>query len=191
MNKETARDEEMQDIKDANNADEITSEEQVEIQDEQSEEVKEGVTEDFEAKYNEVNDRFLRLYSEFENFRRRTAKEKIDILSNSRGESLKSMLPIVDDFERAILNNDNTEEIDVLKDGFRLIHHKLMTTLQQSGLKPIDTQVGDDFDTDKHEAITQIPAPSPELKGKVVDIIEKGYVTNDKVIRYAKVVIGS
>ena len=184
MNKETAQDEELKDIKDSENVQETANEERTETLEEQE-------TEDFESKYNEVNDRFLRLYSEFENFRRRTAKEKIDILSNSKGESLKSMLPIVDDFERAILNNENTDEAEALKDGFKLINQKLMTTLQQSGLKPTDTQVGDDFDTDKHEAITQIPAPSPELKGKVVDVIEKGYVCNDKVIRYAKVVIGS
>lgn len=184
MNKETAQDEDLKDIKGSENVEETASEEQTESSEEQE-------TEDFESKYNEVNDRFLRLYSEFENFRRRTAKEKIDILSNSKGESLKSMLPIVDDFERAILNNENTDEAAALKDGFKLINQKLMTTLQQNGLKPTDTQVGDDFDTDKHEAITQIPAPSPELKGKVVDVIEKGYVCNDKVIRYAKVVIGS
>ena len=186
---ETTPDEELKDIKDMGNTAESAAEEQVEKQAEGTQD--ESLAEDFEAKYNEVNDRFLRLYSEFENFRRRTAKEKIDILSNSKGESLKSMLPVVDDFERAILNNDKTEEVNLLKDGFKLIHQKFMSTLQQSGLKPTETQIGDDFDTDKHEAITQIPAPKPELKGKVVDIVEKGYATNDKVIRYAKVVIGS
>lgn len=189
MNKETRQDEELKDIKDTGNTAEGAAEEQVGKQQEETQDV--VPEEDFEAKYNEVNDRFLRLYSEFENFRRRTAKEKIDILSNSKGESLKSMLPIVDDFERAILNNENMEEVNALKDGFKLIHHKFMSTMQQNGLKPTETQIGDDFDTDKHEAITQIPAPKPELIGKVVDIVEKGYATNDKVIRYAKVVIGS
>lgn len=146
---------------------------------------------DFEAKFNEMNDKFLRLYSEFENFRRRTAKERIDLLTNAKGESLKSMLPLVDDFERAILNNENSNEVDPLKEGFSLIHSKLLSILTQSGLTPMNSKTGDDFDTDIHEAITQIPAPSPELKGKVVDIIEKGYLINDKVIRFAKVVIGS
>jgi molecular chaperone GrpE len=189
MNKETTPDEELKDIKDTENGAENSAEENVEKPNEETPE--EVPVEDFQAKYDEVNDRFLRLYSEFENFRRRTAKEKIDILSNAKGESLKSMLPVVDDFERAILNNDNTEEVNALKNGFNLIHQKFMSTLQQNGLKPTDTKVGDDFDTDKHEAITQIPAPNPDLKGKVVDIVEKGYATNDKVIRYAKVVIGS
>ena len=187
MSKETAKDEEVKDVKDTASAEENQA-------DASTEQVAEGTQEaadDFEAKYLEINDRFLRLYSEFENFRRRTAKEKIDILSNSKGESLKSMLPVVDDFERAMLNNENTDEVAALKDGFKLIHQKFMSTLQMNGLQPTETKVGDDFDTDKHEAITQTPAPSPELKGKVVDIIEKGYTTNDKVIRYAKVVIGS
>lgn len=189
MNKETTPDEELKDIKDTESTAESATEEKVDKQEDETQD--ETPTEDFEAKYNEVNDRFLRLYSEFENFRRRTAKEKIDILTNSKGESLKSMLPVVDDFERAILNNDNTEEVNDLKDGFKLIHQKFMSTLQQNGLQPTETKIGDDFDTDKHEAITQIPAPKPELKGKVVDVVEKGYATNDKVIRYAKVVIGS
>ncbi|MCL4151462.1 UNVERIFIED_CONTAM: hypothetical protein GTU68_063433 [Idotea baltica] len=186
MTQDNTKDEEIKDTETSENTEERTVDSEGNAQEEQPEE-----TEDFEAKYHEVNDRFLRLYSEFENFRRRTAKEKIDILSNAKGESLKSMLPVVDDFERAISNNENTEEVASLKDGFNLIHQKFMNTLQQNGLRPTDTQVGDTFDTDKHEAITQIPAPSPELKGKVVDIVEKGYESNDKVIRYAKVVIGS
>ncbi|NNC83852.1 MAG: nucleotide exchange factor GrpE [Flavobacteriales bacterium] len=146
---------------------------------------------DFQSKYLEMNDKFVRLYSEFENFRKRTAKERLDLMASARGESLSSLLPIVDDFDRAIVNNENTEDIAALKDGFKLIHNKLLNTLTQTGLKEMDTKAGDDFDTDKHEAVTQIPAPSDELKGKVVDVIEKGYVINDKVIRYAKVVIGS
>jgi molecular chaperone GrpE len=186
MNKETAKDEE---LKESGATEENVAENSLKEEFGSSQE--DVSAEDFEAKYLEVNDRFLRLYSEFENFRRRTAKEKIDILSNAKGESLKSMLPVVDDFERAMLNNENTDEVEALKDGFKLIHQKFMSTLQMNGLQPTETKVGDDFDTDKHEAITQTPAPSPELKGKVVDIIEKGYTTNDKVIRYAKVVIGS
>lgn len=156
-----------------------------------SQESKEEVKPDFEAKFNEMNDKFLRLYSEFENFRRRTAKEKIDLLTTAKGESLDNLLPIVDDFERAMINNAETDDPTVLKEGFNLIHHKLLNTLQASGLRPMDTKKGDDFNTDIHEAITQIPAPTSELKGKVVDIIEKGYMINEKVVRYAKVVIGS
>jgi molecular chaperone GrpE len=146
---------------------------------------------DFEAKFNEMNDKFLRLYSEFENFRRRTAKERLDLLTNSRGEALKNLIPIVDDFERATANNVIVDDIDAIREGFTLIHNKFVNLLSNEGLKPMETAVGDDFDTDKHEAVTQIPAPEPKLKGKVVDVIEKGYVINDKVIRYAKVVTGS
>ncbi len=156
------------------------------------ESIEEETQEDgFESKFNEMNDKFLRLYSEFENFRRRTAKERIELLSNAKGESLKGLLPVVDDFERAILNNEKTEEVAPLKEGFGLIHHKLIHILEQSGMKPMDTKAGDAFDTDLHEAVTQIPAPSDDLKGKIVDVIEKGYIINEKVVRYAKVVIGS
>ena len=146
---------------------------------------------DFEAKFNEMNDKFLRLYSEFENFRRRTAKERVELLTNSRGEALKNLIPIADDFERATANNAKVEDINAIREGFTLIHNKFVNLLSNEGLKPMETAVGDDFDTDKHEAVTQIPAPEPKLKGKVVDVIEKGYVINDKVIRYAKVVTGS
>lgn len=185
MNEET-KDQEVQDEKVQETAEETNAAEASEEVEKEQED-----KEDFEAKYHEVNDKFLRLYSEFENFRRRTAKEKVDMLANAKAESLKNMLPVVDDFERAMLNNDNTEEVNALKEGFVNIHKKFLNTLTQSGLTPMATEVGDDFDTDKHEAITQIPAPEEGLKGKVVDVIEKGYVTKDKVIRYAKVVIGN
>ena len=168
----------------------VDQEETGQTDDTGQEEVKEDEP-DFKSKFHEMNDKFIRLYSEFDNFRKRTAKEKLDLLSNAKGESMKNMLPILDDFERAIANNDNAADMDALKEGFKLIHHKLLNTLQQSGMKAMATEAGDDFDTDKHEAITQIPAPSDDLKGKVVDVIEKGYVLNEKVIRFAKVVIGS
>ncbi len=147
--------------------------------------------EDFEVKYNEMNDRFLRMYSEFENFRRRTAKERIDLLTNSKGEALKDLIPVIDDFDRAIQNNEWVEDANTLRDAFNLIHHKFVNLLKHEGISAMETKVGDDFDTDKHEAITQIPAPEPALKGKIVDIVEKGYTLNDKVLRYAKVVTGS
>ncbi len=136
-----------------------------------------------------ANDKYLRLYAEFENFRRRTAKEKLELISNASGDILKEVLPILDDMERAIESNKSSEDINTVKEGFELVYNKLANTLKSKGLKPMDSKETE-FDTDKHEAITKIPAPTEELKGKVVDVVEKGYYLNDKVIRYAKVVIG-
>lgn len=142
-----------------------------------------------EEKYNEVNDKYLRLYAEFENFRRRTNKEKVDIISSASEGVVKDLLPVLDDFERAIANNDKTDDIESLKEGFHLIFNKLSHVLTTKGLKSMEVgQVP--FDSEMHEAIANIPAPEETLKGKVVDTVEKGYYLNDKVIRYAKVVVG-
>ena len=143
----------------------------------------------FEDQLKEANDKYLRLYAEFENFRRRTAKERLDLIANAGGDILKEILPVLDDMERAIKVNQDATEAASIKEGFELVHNKLKNTLAQKGLKEMDSAEAD-FDTDKHEAITKIPAPTEELKGKVVDVIEKGYYLNDKVLRYAKVVIG-
>jgi molecular chaperone GrpE len=159
------------------------AEEKVETSNEQNEEstVKE-INVDFKDKY-------IRLYSEFENYRKRTAKEKIDIITNASENLLKEILPVVDDFERAIVNNEKVTEAETIKEGFELIHNKLYKTLTNQGLKPMDA-IEKNFDPDIHEAITKIPAPKNKLKGKVIDVIEKGYTINDKVIRFAKVVVG-
>lgn len=159
------------------------AEEKVETSNEQNEEstVKE-INVDFKDKY-------IRLYSEFENYRKRTAKEKIDIITNASENLLKEILPVVDDFERAIVNNEKVSEAETIKEGFELIHNKLYKTLTNQGLKPMDA-IEKNFDPDIHEAITKIPAPKNKLKGKVIDVIEKGYTINDKVIRFAKVVVG-
>lgn len=137
----------------------------------------------------EAKDKYLRLYSEFENFRRRTAKEKIDMIQTANEGLLKNLLPVMDDFERAekAFRDLNTKEAE----GFLLIFNKYKKILEQSGAKVLDLKAGDDFNADTQEAITQIPAPSEELKGKVVDVVEKGYTLNEKVIRFAKVVVGS
>jgi molecular chaperone GrpE len=137
----------------------------------------------------EAKDKYLRLYSEFENFRRRTAKEKIDMIQSANEGLLKNLLPVMDDFERAekAFRDLNTKEAE----GFLLIFNKYKKILEQSGAKVLDLKAGDDFNADTQEAITQIPAPSEELKGKVVDVVEKGYTLNEKVIRFAKVVVGS
>lgn len=136
-----------------------------------------------------LNDKYLRLYSEFDNYRKRTNKEKIELISTASAGVLKDMLSVMDDFERAIANNENSEDISAVKDGFKLIHHKLRNLLEGKGLKQMDAK-HQAFDSELHEAIANVPAPSEELKGKIIDDVEKGYYLNDKVIRFAKVVVG-
>ncbi len=139
----------------------------------------------------ELNDRFLRLYSEFDNYRKRTIKERIDLSKTASAEVITDLLPVLDDFERAIKAFADTGGSDsALKEGVILIYNKFLSIVTQKGLEQMKT-IGEPFDTDFHEAITKIPSPSPDLKGKVVDEIEKGYLLNGKVIRYAKVVVGS
>ena len=137
----------------------------------------------------DYKEKYIRLYSEYENYRKRTAKEKIDLITNASENVIKVLLPILDDFERAIENNKSVEDASVLKEGFELIYSKMHKGLINQGLKPMEAN-GKDFDSEIHEAITKIPAPNDKLKGKVVDVIEKGYQINEKVIRYAKVVVG-
>lgn len=144
---------------------------------------------DLKIKVAESNDKFLRLFAEFDNFRKRTAVEKSDILKNGSEKAIKSMLPIVDDFERAIKALKDTDQAVALE-GVELIYNKFMATLQKDGLKAMDA-IGQAFDTDLQEAITSMPVEDPEMKGKVVDVLEKGYMLNDKVIRFAKVIIGA
>jgi molecular chaperone GrpE len=141
-------------------------------------------------KYNEINDRYLRLYSEFDNFRKRTSKEKLELYKTAGEDIFISLLPVMDDFERAMKSINESQDIQSIKDGIELIHQKFEKGLAQKGLKAIESSVGKDFDLNLHEAITSIPAPDKKLKGKVIDEVEKGYLLNDKVIRYTKVVIG-
>ncbi|SFU04890.1 molecular chaperone GrpE [Algoriphagus locisalis] len=139
----------------------------------------------------DLKDKYLRLYSDFENYRKRTAKERLDLISTASEEVLKDLIPVVDDFERAFKASENEVEGSKVREGNLLIFQKLVKILGSKGLKPMDDLVGKPFDPETQEAITQIPAPSEELKGKVVDVIEKGYVLGDKVVRYAKVVTGA
>jgi len=143
-----------------------------------------------EQKLAELNDKYLRLYAEFDNFRKRSMKERSEYLKYAGEEVYKAFLPVVDDFERSIKANENTTDIKILNEGVHLIFNKLHHILKQSGVEAMDTK-GKDFDAETMEAITNIPAPTPDLKGKVVDEVEKGYWMNGKVIRYAKVVVGS
>ena len=146
--------------------------------------------EQLENEVAELKNKQLRMFAEFENFKKRTAKERIDLFRNAGLEFFESMLPVLDDFDRAAKHRDDDQDPEALTKGIDLIHSKLIAILEQKGLKVMESSVGSDFDTDFHEAITQIPAPSEELKGKVIDETEKGYFLNDKVIRYAKVVVG-
>ena len=144
---------------------------------------------ELESRYNEVNDKYLRLYSEFDNYRKRTIKERLELSKTASEEVIIDLLPVLDDFDRALKSTENIENCDPVKEGMKLIYNKLYGVLDKRGLKPIES-IGTPFDTDFHEAITYIPAPSEELKNKVVDEIQKGYKLHDKVIRYTKVVIG-
>jgi molecular chaperone GrpE len=139
----------------------------------------------------EAKDKFLRLYSEYDNFRRRTAKEKLELMQTANENLMLTLLPVLDDFLRAESAFSNETKIEAVKEGVTLISQKFINSLQQKGLKEMDTSEGSEFDTDLHEAITQIPAPKKKLKGKIVDTVEKGYYLGDKVIRHARVVIGN
>ena len=145
--------------------------------------------EEEKAKYAELNDKFLRLFSEFDNFRKRTAKEKLDLTVTASESVIKDILPVLDDFERAIQNMEkNGNEADL--QGVTLIFNKLKDTLKKKGLEEIEA-MGVEFNTDEHEALTMIPAPEEDQKGKVLDVIQKGYKLNGKVIRFARVVVGN
>lgn len=134
-------------------------------------------------------DKFLRLFAEFENYKRRTAKERMDLFKSANQDVMVALLPVLDDFDRAYLEISKTEEKELLK-GVELISNKLKNTLKAKGLEEVALNQGDVFNADNHEAITQIPAPNDNLKGKIIDIIEKGYKLGDKIIRFPKVVIG-
>jgi len=142
-----------------------------------------------EEKYNALNDRFLRLYADFENLRKKTAKEKVELISSASSGILKELLPVLDNFDRAIANNEQVTEVEAMKEGFALIHSLLKTTVEKNGLTPIDT-IGQPFNTDLHEAIAHLPVNEKAKKGCVIEQVEKGYYLNDKVIRFAKVVVG-
>ena len=146
--------------------------------------------EQLEKEVGELKDKHLRMFAEFENFKKRTAKERIDLFRNAGLEFLESMLPVLDDFDRAIKHRADIKETEEMAKGIDLIQSKLVGILDQKGLKAMESSIGTAFNTDFHEAITQIPAPSKDLVGKVIDETEKGYLLNDKVIRYAKVVVG-
>jgi molecular chaperone GrpE len=182
------------------------SEEKDELRDDQHQDPKEETTESVEStveenneeapkeitaeeKYAELNDRYLRLHAEFDNFRKRTYKERIELTATANKDVLLNLLPVMDNFERAIVTNEKSEDVAAMKEGFHLIYTMFKGILDSKGLKPMEAK-GAHFDSDLHEAIANIPAPDKKMVGKVIEDVEKGYYLNDKVIRFAKVVVG-
>ena len=163
---------------------------EAEIADNENETESFTVEEELSIKLKEANDKFLRLYSDFENFRKRTQKEKLDLYKTAGEDIITALLPVLDDFERANKAIEEAKEVEAVKEGVKLIHEKLQSILKQKGLEAAKSSVGDDFNVEFHEAITQIPAPTKKQIGKVIDEVEKGYSLNGKVIRYTKVVVG-
>lgn len=146
--------------------------------------------ESLEEKIKVQEDKYLRLFSEFDNFRKRTQKEKAELISATKADVFKLILPILDDFDRALKSITNASDVESLKEGVELIHSKILQTLKSKGLESMEI-LHQEFNADEHEAITNIPAPSEDLKGKIVDVVETGYKLNDKIIRYPKVVVGN
>jgi len=152
---------------------------------------KEDKTEEFEQEIAQLNDKYLRLYSEFDNYRKRSLKERIELSKTASADVILTLLPVLDDFERALKVMEVSEgEVNAVVDGVELIYNKLKNILSQHGLERMKV-LGEEFNTDFHEALTKIPAPEPNQKGKVVDVIQNGYILNGKVIRYARVVVGN
>jgi len=138
----------------------------------------------------EATNKYLRLYAEFDNYKRRTSKERVELLQTAGKEVIGDLLTVLDDFERALKVMENAQDVNAVKEGVELVYQKLKSILSKKGLKEMES-IGQEFNADFQEAITRIPAPTPELAGKVIDEVEKGYFLNDKVLRYAKVVVGS
>lgn len=162
----------------------IEVEEQMELEEELS--VEEKLQEDL----GKEKDKFLRLFAEFENYKKRTSKERMDLFKTAGQEVILSLLPVIDDFDRALKEIAKSEDEAMFK-GVELISSKLRETLRSKGLLDVEVKEGDDFDAEIHDAITQIPAPNKKLKGKIIDVIEKGYILGDKIIRHPKVVVGN
>lgn len=149
----------------------------------------ESQLEQLEQQIKEANDKYLRLAAEFDNFRKRNVKERIELIKNASEDIIKSLLEVLDDGERALNQIETSNDVDQIKNGITLVFNKLKNTLQQKGLQEMESK-GNDFDPDKHEAIAEVPAPDKSAQGKVLDEVSKGYLLNDKIIRHAKVVVG-
>lgn len=202
MSKKKSNNKKEQEQEDVSNVDQATANESTEQEtpscedqvaaneSKEQEELKTGEgTLNASAEVQELKDKYIRLLAEFENYKKRTIKEKLDLMKTAAADTMTALLPVLDDFDRAKKNADDDNSTEQFSEGVNLVYNKLYTVLKQKGLEPMDTN-GKDFDPDSHESITEIPAPTAELKGKIVDTIEKGYLLKDKIIRYAKVVIG-
>ena len=189
MNEETSKEQEKQNVaqleKDAQ-AETMDSRQETEEQQEESMEDKLAAA---ETKIAELQDKYLRQVAEFDNYRKRTIKEKAELVLNGAEKTVTAILPVLDDLERALKNMDKMEDVDAVKKGVDLIYQKFVKVLGDQGVKKIDTENAD-FNTDLHEAIAQVPAPSDEMKGKVIDCVKSGYTWNEKVIRHAQVAVG-
>ncbi len=181
-----------------NKEQEVAEEQEAQLKDEklsEEKDQKEESSEEFaeptlEEQLGEAKDKYLRLYSEFENFRRRTSKEKRDLISTANKDLMSDLIPVLDDFERAMIASETSEDIQAVREGMQLIQSKFNKSLESRGLKKMEVKKGDEFDDEKHEAITQIPTEK-KLEGKVVDVIEPGYILGESVVRFAKVVVGA
>ena len=193
MTKDTNKSKEELEEKDLETIAEQTTEETVEEKEETTTEEQEGTevneVEELGKKLQEINDKYIRLQAEFDNYRKRTLKEKMELTKSAGEKILVNVLPVVDNFERALQAMETAQEVEAVKEGVSLIYNNFKEFMVQNGVKEIEA-INQEFDTDIHEAITKIPAPSEELKGKVVDCVEKGYTLNEKVIRFSKVVVG-
>ena len=156
----------------------------------EKQEVEDDPIQKLQDEVQDLKDKNLRLYAEFENFRKRTAKERLQMMDSANKDTLAALLPVLDDFDRALKNTEATPENEAVLEGLKLIQHKLGETLKNKGLIAMESTIGKAFDVEEMEAITQIPAPSPELAGMVIDEVEKGYKIGEHVLRYAKVVVG-
>lgn len=176
-----------------NNEEVSTQEENTETTPEEKQEEVEPTLEDKIEELNsqvaEQKDKYLRLFADFDNYKKRNAKERLELLNTAGKDIILSIIPTLDDLDRAIASAETATDINSVKEGFVLVKNKLFSSLSQKGLKPMES-IGEEFNPDKQEALTKIPAPSDDMKGKVIDEIEKGYTLNEKIIRYAKVVVG-
>ncbi|MEP0986366.1 nucleotide exchange factor GrpE [Ekhidna sp.] len=183
VNKESEVIEEQEAKSNEEQVNEVENEEKEDDADESSEPI-------LEEQLGEAKDKYLRLYSEFENFRRRTSKEKLDLISTANKDLMSDLIPVLDDFERAMSASESSKDIKALREGMVLIQNKLNKSLENRGLKKMEVKKGDEFDDEKHEAITQIPSEK-DLEGKIVDVVEPGYTLGDSIVRFAKVVVGA
>ncbi|MBK6340631.1 MAG: nucleotide exchange factor GrpE [Bacteroidetes bacterium] len=189
VNEELTSDDEI--LENALNADtaSVISDDEKQEQDDNLANPVESEVEKLKAELGEAKDKYLRIFAEFDNSKRRNAKERLELIKTAGLEILQDLLPVLDDLGRAEKIIETATDLENVKKGFDLIKEKLVRTLQNKGLKAMES-IGADFDADFHEAITEIPAPNPEMVGKVVDEVEKGYILNEKIIRYAKVIVG-